>query len=142
MDPYLEPHWRSVHHRLITYAGDQLQLALPRRFRVEVEERVFVAGHPGGGRNLYPDVYVVDRRQSTSSAVTAGAAAVEPIVIELADEPLTETYLEIVDTASGERVVTAIEFLSPTNKQAGDGREMYVRQQREYRAGGICLLTF
>ncbi|HBJ33170.1 MAG TPA: hypothetical protein DDZ51_00095 [Planctomycetaceae bacterium] len=22
MDPYLEYHWRSVHHRLITYLGD------------------------------------------------------------------------------------------------------------------------
>ena len=29
MDPYLEQHWRSVHHRLITYAGDQLQSGLP-----------------------------------------------------------------------------------------------------------------
>ena len=27
MDPYLEQYWRSVHHRLVTYAGDQLQAA-------------------------------------------------------------------------------------------------------------------
>jgi hypothetical protein len=37
MDPYLEYHWRSVHHRLITYLGDQLQSVLPPAFRVEVE---------------------------------------------------------------------------------------------------------
>jgi len=44
MDPYLEDHWRSVHHRLITYMGDQLQSVLPPAFRVEVEERVFSSG--------------------------------------------------------------------------------------------------
>ncbi len=52
-------------------------------------------------------------------------------------EPVTETYLEIIDTASGNKVVTALEFLSPTNKSAGDGSDMYVRKQREYRAAGV-----
>lgn len=94
MDPYLESRWSGVHHRLITYAADQLQPGLPRGFRVEVEERVFVEGR-------------------------------------------IEAYLEILDTARGNRVVTAIEFLSPTNKTLGDGNDLYVRQQREYRAGGV-----
>ena len=103
LDPYLEPHWRSVHQRLITYAGDQLQAVLPRRFRVDVEERVFVAGD-------------LDDRT---------------------DEPVTETYLKIVDATSGNRIITAIEFLSPTNKLPGDGNDMYIRKQREYRAAGV-----
>ncbi len=137
MDPYLESHWRSVHHRLITYAGDQLQLVLPRRYRVEVEERVFVAGSIEGGRSIYPDVYVVDRGHDSGRTPSAPSAIAEPIIIELPDEPLIETYLEIVDTASGNRVVSAIEFLSPTNKLPGDGNDLYVRKQREYRAGRV-----
>jgi len=139
MDPYLEHHWRSVHHRLITYAGDQLQAALPSRFRVEVEERVFVAGDVDAARSVYPDVHVVDGERGNDSRSTAGSAATitQPVVIELLDEPVTETYLEIIDTASGNRVITAIEFLSPTNKQPGDGNDMYVRKQREYRAAGV-----
>jgi hypothetical protein len=137
MDPYLEQHWRSVHHRLITYTGDQLQLVLPRRFRVEVEERVFVAGDVEGGRSVYPDVYVVDHHRPLGAAATSSSAIAEPVIITLPDEPVTETYLEIIDTASGHRVITAIEFLSPTNKLLGDGNEMYVRKQREYRAAGV-----
>ncbi len=97
MDPFLETHWRSVHHRLITYLGDQLQSLLPSSFRVEVEERV----------------------------------------IEIADEPITEGYLEIVDMGSGEKVVSAIELLSLSNKTPGDGNELYVRKQREYRLGKV-----
>jgi hypothetical protein len=115
MDPYLEQHWQSVHQRLIVYAGDQLQALLPRRFRVEVEERVFVAGDVDG-------------------------VLAEPLVIEIPDEPLTESYLEIVDVTSGNRVITAIEFLSPTNKTAGDGNELYVQKQREYRAARVSLV--
>ena len=58
----------------------------------------------------------------------------------LNDEPITETYLEIVDAASGNKVLTAIEFLRPTNKLPGDGSELYLRKQREYRAAGINLV--
>jgi hypothetical protein len=139
MDPYLEHHWRSVHHRLITYSGDQLQAVLPSRFRVEVEERVFVAGEVDAARNVYPDAHVVDEGDAHGARPSAGGAPTitRPVVIELLDEPATETYLEIVDTASGNRVITAIEFLSPTNKRPGDGNEMYVRKQREYRAAGV-----
>lgn len=139
MDPYLEQHWRSVHHRLVTYAGDQLQAVLPRPFRVEVEERVFVAGVDDRGRSIYPDVYVVDREHARESpgATTNRVAIAEPIVIELPDEPITETYLEVIDAASGNQVIAAIEFLSPTNKQPGDGNDLYVRKQREYRAAGV-----
>lgn len=53
------------------------------------------------------------------------------------DEPLTETYLEIIDTASGSKVITAIELISPTNKQPGDGCELYLRKQQEYRSAGV-----
>jgi hypothetical protein len=137
MDPYLESHWRSVHHRLITYAGDQLQSLLPRRFRVEVEERVFVSGALDGARSIYPDVYVVDRQRGPDRSGVGGAATAEPVVITLPDEPLTESYLEIIDTASGDRVVTAIEFLSPTNKTPGDGNDLYLRKQQEYRAARV-----
>ncbi len=129
MDPYLEQYWRSVHQRLITYAGDQLQAALPRRFRVDVEERVFVAGEFDEGRTIWPDVHVTERHPSrnSESGTASGTAIAEPVVVELQDEPVTETYLEIVDVASGNRVITAIEFISPTNKLPGDGNDLYVR---------------
>src|SRR5690349_16110927 len=90
MDPYLDSRWRSVHHRLVTYAADQLQQALPRRFRVELEMRE----------------------------------------IDAKDGEYSDAYIEITDGASGNRVVTAIEFLSPTNKISGHDNDLYLRKQR------------
>lgn len=137
MDPYLEHHWRSVHHRLITYLGDQLQSVLPLSFRVEVEERVFVSGDPEGSRSIAPDVFVTRRPSEKPTQASGILTTTEPVVIELNDEPMTEAYLEIIDTTSGERVVTAIELLSPTNKLSGDGSDLYVRKQREYRIAKV-----
>ena len=139
MDPYLEIHWRSVHHRLITYAGDHLQAALPSRFRVEVEERVFVAGDVEAARTVLPDVYVLDREKSRGGPEPAAGEPkiASPVVLEIRDDPFTETYLEIIDTASGNKVITAIELISPTNKLPGDGSELYLRKQQEYRAAGV-----
>ena len=75
MDPYLEQHWRSVHHRLITYAGDQLQRAQPQRFRVEVEERVFVVDDQDERRTVAPDGYVIERpRPGRADTVAPGGA--------------------------------------------------------------------
>jgi hypothetical protein len=42
MDPYLESHWRDVHHSFLTYARDALQEYLPGDLRARLEERVFV----------------------------------------------------------------------------------------------------
>jgi hypothetical protein len=137
MDPYLEYHWRSVHHRLITYLGDQLQSVLPPAFRVEVEERVFVSGEAEDRRSIAPDIYVTQRPSEKLTQPSGGSITTKPVVIELSDEPTTEAYLEIIDTTSGDKVITAIELLSPTNKLYGDGNELYVRKQREYRIAKV-----
>jgi hypothetical protein len=50
MDPYLEPHWRDVQHRRITYARDQIRPALPGGLRPRIDERVFV--ETGGYDNI------------------------------------------------------------------------------------------
>ena len=43
--------------------------------------------------------------------------------------PVTEIYLQITDVQSGNRVVTIIEFISPSNKRPGPGREEYLRKR-------------
>ncbi len=48
----------------------------------------------------------------------------EPILIHVDVEPVTESYVEIVDVKSGHRVVTAIEVLSPTNKRLTEGQRL------------------
>ena len=143
MDPYLEQRRRSVHHALITYARDQLRPKLPRELRATIEERVFVETDEDG-REIYPDVHVVEypARQAGSeqAAEESSVAVAEPIVVHLAREPASQGYIEIVDVASGNRVVTVIEFVSPTNKLPGAGRRLYRKKQKEVIASGASLV--
>ena len=134
MDPYLEQHWLDVHHRLATYACDQLQRKLPRDLRARIEERVFVEWEDEGRyRGIHPDVRVVEYplRGPAGTLPEGGVATAEPIVIRTFDDPISQGYIEIVDVSSGNRVVTVIEFVSPSNKVPGDGRDLYLRKQRE-----------
>jgi hypothetical protein len=142
MDPYLELHWGDVHHNLITYARDQLQPKLPDSLRARVGERVFVDFLHEGGRSIYPDVHVTERR--THDAITrresGGVATVEPLVVKLADEPVKQGFIEIIDAGSGHRVISVIEFLSPSNKIPGDGQRLYLKKQAELREASINLV--
>jgi hypothetical protein len=143
MDPYLEKYWREVHESLIIYTRDQLQERLPRPLRVRVEQRVILEQESDTLRDVYPDVYVVEHsRPHAAEQETTPAAVLEekPLRITLLNGTLTEGYLEIVDASSGNRVVTTIEFLSPTNKLPGDDRKQFRLKQRQMRRAGANLV--
>lgn len=144
MDPYLERHWRDVHAQLIVYAREALQTGLPRDLRARIEERVLVEG-PAHERGVYPDVRIEKRRRPSPRSPSPGsatrAAVAEPAVVRLpGDEIATETFIEIVEVGSRQRLVTVIEVLSLTNKLRGEGRDLYLRKQRELKAGGVNLV--
>ena len=141
MDPYIERYWREVHEGLIIYTRDQLQERLPRPLRARAEQREILEQESDTLRDIYPDVYVVEHPESAAVTIqesrSTTAIKEKPLRITLLNETLTEGYLEIVDASSGNRVVTTIEFLSPTNKLPGDDRDHYRLKQREVkRAGG------
>ena len=143
MDPYLEQYWGDVHHRFITYTCDALQRHLPGGLLARVDERVFVEPSEGRGRNIVPDVRVVERGRPQGRGVETGngVAVAEPLVVHLEQsEPVRQGFIEIIDIKSGRRVVTVIEVLSPSNKIAGPGRDLYLKQQEELRAGGVSLV--
>src|SRR5262245_19121593 len=145
MDPYLEAHWRNVHARLIIYACDALQGVLPGSLRARVEERVLLETPQGlGDHPLFPDVRVVEYRPELKRGLetrpTASLAVAEPLLVDAEPETVSETFLEIIDRESGNRVVTVIEFLSPSNKSPGPNREQYFRKQREVCASDTNLV--
>lgn len=142
MDPYLEKHWGDVHHRLITYACDQLQPDLPDNLLARVEERVFLEFEGAQRRNVYPDVRVVETRGPRQAAPSSetGTALAEPLLIHIDDEPMTQGYIEIIDVGTGNRVVTVIEFVSPSNKTPGPGRTLYGKKQDEVLNAGASLV--
>lgn len=140
MDPYLELHWRDVHTSLMVYARDRIQDQLPGDLLARVEENVAIDA-PMAWRRLSPDVRVVEERRARSEPQPRAAVAVaEPVVIALDDEPQTERHIEIIDPGSGNRVVTVIEVLSPTNKVSSEGRKAYRKKQSDYLAGGINII--
>lgn len=144
MDPYLEASWGDIHHRLITYSCDQIQGQLPRDLKARTEERVLLGSpfHDHVSR-VVPDVRVVER----PDVGTGGAVAVleappglsEPLLIA-DDEPITEGFIQIIDTSSGQHVVTVIEVLSPSNKRAGEDRRQFLRKRKSLVRGGVSIV--
>jgi hypothetical protein len=111
MDPYLERFWNNVQGSLVTYLADAFNDALPALYRATMRDR-----------RVHSDL---------AAALTSYTDAAYQ------DEPLTEYSVEIVDTKFGEKVVTAIEVLSPENKRPGDGMQQFQRKQEEYRRAQV-----
>lgn len=106
MDPYLEAHWRDVHHSLCTYARDALQPQLRPALVTRIEERLVVES-PGEGiayRSNYPETRIVERPGHAHSPVHSGESAVataveeqtetEPVILTT-DELPTEGFIQI-----------------------------------------------
>jgi hypothetical protein len=141
MDPYLERYWGDVHASLMVYLRDQINELLPADLQARVEETVSVDAIDGDSRWLYPDVQVVEEPAALeyAPAVTVVGAA-EPRLIAIPAESRTQRHLEIIDPNSGNRVVTAIEVLSPANKASESGRRLYRNKQRDYIQGRVNLV--
>jgi hypothetical protein len=82
-----------------------------------------------------PDVAVVAKRTAEQPSV-ATVTLISPesitVTVPMAEE-VQERYLEIREVATGV-VITAIEILSPKNKQAGEGRQAYERKRNQVLA--------
>jgi hypothetical protein len=141
MDPYLEQFWRDVHASLIIYSRDQLQGQLPNDLYARVEERIVLESADLLGEARYPDVRVVEYPRGQLAGASAGTAVAvaEPVRVHFTGEPMTETYIEVIDAGTGQRVVTVIEFLSLSNKYPGDGQDQFRRKQAELRQGKVSL---
>jgi hypothetical protein len=142
MDPYLEQFWRDVHARLIIYSCDQLQAQLPDDLYARVEERIVLESADLLHQARHPDVRVVEYPNGglTGTSGGAGVAVAEPVRVHYAAEPMTETYIEVIDAGTDQRVVTVIEFLSLSNKFPGDGQDQFRRKQAELRHGRVSLV--
>jgi hypothetical protein len=127
MDPYLESPqlWPDVHSRLIVYIADLLQPLFRPRYLAAIEERVYLETP---GRDVIPDIRVHRHRPDA------------PVLVRAPPRDAHETYVALLDRQSGERVVTVIEVVSPTNKYAGPGRVSYLAKQDEVLRGPTHLI--
>ena len=139
MNPYLEDPqlWPGVHGALIVYLRDQLQPLLRPRYIAAIEERVFVEGPD---RQIIPDVWVKRTQNPEEGGKLAVAEVDEPVVVQVPDLEIHESYIEILDRHSGQSVVTVIEVVSPANKFPGPGRDSYLAKQGEVRSSTAHLV--
>jgi hypothetical protein len=136
MDPYIERPaiWADFHDSLITEIRRELQPLLRPKYVALTQDRLYVVASK---RSIWPDVSVVKPRplQANGASAVVVVEADEPTVFEIEDEEVREPYIEIIEPAAGNRLITSIEVLSPDNKASGAGRRKYLRKKREIRRG-------
>jgi hypothetical protein len=145
MDPYLERRWLDLHPELIVKSRATIQRQLGPDLTAGIGERVLVEDTLGYSRRIERDVRVVETTRPDSysdwgSVVAAAATLTAPVHLTEISEPITQRFIEIIDRSTGGRVITAIEFVSPSNKVAGDGLEQYRQKQEECYNAKVSLV--
>ena len=114
MDPYLECHWRDVHADFVCWIRRMLNDCLPTDLLARIDERVVVDD---------------DLRDVGNGPIECG----------FEQEEHSETDVAIRDAEDG-NLITVIEFLSPTNKRPGSGRDEYRRKRDELAQTNVNLV--
>ncbi len=145
VDPYLEARWHSVHTKLIVAIAEELNQQLPPDLRAEVEQGLRVeSSEPTYVRPIYPDVQISGpvRSGEPSSTATLEPSAATSVTVEYSFDAPPQRFVEIRETGSSHRLVTAIELLSLANKNASDGRGQYAQKLHEYLAAGLNVVEY
>lgn len=140
MDPFIERPtlWADFHDHLVTTIKSQLQPLLRPRYVALMQDRLYVVRDRQARR---PDIALV--RTPAKERAGTGTAVLDvdtPVVFEVPREEIREPLIEIIEPAAGNRIVTAIEVLSPDNKRPGPGRTSYVAKRDQYEAGGANVI--
>jgi hypothetical protein len=139
MDPYLEAHWLDVHTALVAASRRALNERLPEDLIARAEERVAIESDAGRSSTLGPDVRVFEGiGLPPSREDRAAVAELAPYHLVALVEPIIERFIEILDV-NGERLVSVIEFVSPSNKR-GKGLEAFVQRREELLSGGVNFI--
>jgi hypothetical protein len=136
MNPYLEQEgvWSDFHNRLIIAAAEAIGSQVRPAYIVKIDQNVFVEESGENGRQMVgrPDLFLEE--VSRESPVRVGGVAVaEPTraVIVPAIAPERDPFIEIRDLDS-RKLITAIELLSPPNKEHPATRAQYLAKRTTY----------
>jgi len=153
MDPYIEACglWGDFHSHLIEKIGEKLADVAPEHYLVRTGERSYVVLVESEGKKGYPflpDVSMTAPRgrkktpKKGSTALAEPADETEPVTMRaFIQEEHREAFLEIYEASPGQRLVTSIEVLSPSNKRPGtEGWELYQRKRQSLLLGNVNLV--
>ncbi|MEK7256666.1 MAG: DUF4058 family protein [Bacteroidota bacterium] len=146
MDPFLESiEWRDFHNSLAYVIKRHLVPYLSPKYFARIERYLVKDTEPGAEIGLmYPDVEIARRPPGRVEEAAVAYKTSKPpltpptfIVPDLTARMLSIPYVEIKDKA-GNQLITAIEILSPVNKNSG--MEAYQEKRRVIHAQGAHLL--
>lgn len=135
LNPYFETEWFQVHPTFIVHSLAALQRQMPGDLRASIEQGLSISKRDDGSyKDIQPDVSVWRLRQDTLLA-TAPPNFSPPVVFE-GTSPKAR-HVAIRDDAG--KLVTVIEFLSPTNKHGG-GAHAYLQKRLGIMGAGVNLV--
>ena len=142
MDPYLERPgiWETFHGTLATMFMGVLNRQIRPKYIAQIDLQIYFHELSAEERrSAWPDVAVSKRGVSRSTAVVERLREPPAIVRLPAVELRKQRVVKIFDKIDG-KLITAIELLSPTNKDPKDGFEQYCFKREQYRAGHVNLV--
>ena len=143
MDPYLEGYlWPDVHNMLAAVILEMLNLKITPKYVARLEISMIRDILPTEDVGIiYPDVEVMLTGKAEEPQIPYASTQVSPITVSIPSIKPVEIKIptvEIKDRANN-RLVTAIEILSPVNKRA-PGLEPYRKKRKELHSSGVHLL--
>jgi hypothetical protein len=133
MNPYLEAVlWHDFHERFLPAAAAQLTAQVRPKYRVLIDENVYVHDLPPQERRLLgrPDLSVIRGEDARMRGPALGVLEAPAHVLLPAQDVESLSYLKILDR-EGRDLVAVVELLSTTNKRAGDHRAQYLSKRSE-----------
>jgi hypothetical protein len=145
MNPFLEQEdvWSDFHGRFIPAAAEEIGKQVRPAYIVKIDRNVYVHELPEGERKLLgrPDIYVAEGHETSSAAAPSTLALAAPARAQLVPLTITERqgFIEIRDGLD-RSLITAIELLSPANKEHGSDRDQYLAKRNRYLDTGVHLV--
>jgi hypothetical protein len=148
MDPYLEDpaFWPGLHTTMLAAMRAALTPALPPGFYAEIEQHIWFREEEShnGLKLAKPDVYILEgppsrAKKPSGKPRTATSAPTTQVILPNIVREVGHYAIRIRD-ARDRRVVTAIELLSPSNKEAGVERDRYLLKRNEFVANDTHLV--
>ena len=142
MDPYLEDAnlWPDFHLTFLIMLRAALNKVLPAPYVARADRHVWVDDSESELHLLgRPDIYIADPLDAQRGLETATALAA-PVIASLPYPARKgQPFLKVIDPRQN-RVVTAIELLSPSNKKSGKDRDAYLNKRADYLASQVNLV--
>jgi len=143
MDPFIEGsgYWGEFHMNMIVAMQNALNAKMPKGFAATIDVYVWIHEPSAEERakRVKPDVFITGAKgRAKSLSATTRRKAVSQIVLPAVERRKVRSIK--IEDLEQQRVVTAIELLSPSNKDGSLDHDIYMAKRAVYLGGQISLV--